>query len=412
MPQGLRSDRRRSLPLGLPLALPFALALACKAGGPAADEGGAAQQGAPAATASDADAAAAVTDAPPLRRDGTLYAESELMGTRVSINVYVGDPQRAEAAATAIRDAFAEIARIESIASEWQADSDLSRLNAAAGGSPVEVPAELFEILERARTISEDSEGRFDVTFHAVGALWSFRPGSRPPSAEAVREKLPLVNWAAVELDAETGRVRLPMAGMKVGLGAIAKGYAVDRASALLIAAGFENHVVEGGGDTYAAGLKNGAPWRIGVQDPERAGALGSLTVSDRAVVTSGDYMRGFEWEGRRYSHILDPKTGFPIPEAQSLRSVTCVAADATDADAYCTALAVLGAQHAMAFVEARPKLDAILIDADGVLSISSGLQDNWTPMHPSEAQSKARREAPSEAGASRDGAEAQADGQ
>ncbi|HLU47350.1 MAG TPA: FAD:protein FMN transferase, partial [Planctomycetota bacterium] len=179
-----------------------------------------------AATTEQSASAPAAPEAPPLRHDGTLFAESELMGTRVSINVYVGETARAAAAATAIREAFAEISRIESIASEWQADSALSRLNAGAGGPAQRVPPELFEILSRASKISRDSEGRFDVTFHAVGALWSFRPGARPPSAEAVREKLPLVNWAAVELDEDRGEVRLPLRGMKIGLGAIAKGYA------------------------------------------------------------------------------------------------------------------------------------------------------------------------------------------
>lgn len=315
---------------------------------------------------------------PPLRDDGTLYAESELMGTRVSMNVWVGDPARSAQAAAAIRQAFDEIARIEQIASEWRDSSDLSRLNAAAGKDPIEVPRELIDILARAKQISEASDGHFDVTFYAVGELWSFRPGAVPPDPSAVAARLPLVNWRGIELDPPRRRARLSTPGMKVGLGAIAKGYAVDAASRVLRDAGFANHVVEGGGDTYAAGHKAGEPWHVGVQRPDRAGAMGALRLKDKAVVTSGNYMRFFEWEGRRYTHILDPKTGFPILESQSPRSVTCVAQNATDADAFCTALSVMGRSRAMEFVAQTEGLEALIVDHDGSVHLSAGLTSMW----------------------------------
>jgi FAD:protein FMN transferase len=313
-----------------------------------------------------------------VRPDGTIFAESELMGTRVSINVWVGEGGNALGASEAITDAMTEIARIESIASEWQATSDLSRLNRSSG-EPVVVPPELIEILIRARAISADSEGLFDVSFYAVGQLWSFGPGARPPSPEAIAQQLPLVDWRAIETNPSAGTTTLTKPGMKIGLGAIAKGYAVDKAAALLHARGFANHIVEAGGDTQVSGQKGDKPWRVGVQDPKQAaGRIGYITARDEAVVTSGNYARYFEWEGVRYTHILDPRTGWPIPADKTPKSVTLVAGNATDADAYCTAVSVMEPERGLAFVEARPNLEAIIIGPDDRLYVSSGLKERF----------------------------------
>lgn len=312
----------------------------------------------------------------PVRPDGTVFADSELMGTRVSINVWAGDPQTADAAAAgdAVRAAFDEMARLEQIMSEWRPSSELSRLNDAAGGDPRPLSPELLEVLVAARRIARDTDGAFDPTFHGVGQLWSFKPGSRPPSPEQVQAKLPLVDWEGLELDEAEGTGRLRDPGMKLGLGAIGKGFAADKASALLAARGFPDHVVEVGGDTYAAGTKGGKPWMVGIQRPHTRGVVGALPTRDRAVVTSGDYQRYFEHEGKRYAHILDPRTGWPIPAERSPKSVTLVADTGTDADAYCTAVAVMGVDAGMAFVEARAGLEAVIITQTDELRISSGL--------------------------------------
>jgi FAD:protein FMN transferase len=313
-----------------------------------------------------------------IRPDGTILAESELMGTRVSINVWIGEGGDALGASEAITDAMAEIARIESIASEWQSTSDLSRLNRSAG-EPVKIPPELVEILTRAHAVSADTEGLFDVSFYAVGQLWSFAADARPPSPEAIAEQLPKVDWRAIEVDAMAGTATLTRPGMKIGLGAIAKGYAVDKAAALLHARGFANHIVEAGGDTQVSGQKGEAPWKVGVQDPEQTvGRIGYIPASDEAVVTSGNYARFFVWEGVHYTHILDPRTGWPIPADKTPKSVTLVAKNATDADAYCTAVSVMDPERGLAFVEARPQLEAIIIGPDDRLYVSSGLQDRF----------------------------------
>jgi thiamine biosynthesis lipoprotein len=330
---------------------------------------------------------------PPVRKDGTVYAETQQMGTRVSINVYVGERTAADAGA-AVEAAFAEIERIEQIMSEWRPSSELSQLNDGAGGPLRPLSEELFAVLKRSKEIAEATGGAFDPTFYAVGQLWKFDPGSHPPTREAIKEKLPLVDWRSIELDPATRSGRLARPGMKVGLGAIAKGYAVDRASAVLRERGFVDHIVEGGGDTYVSGTKNGKPWMVGVQNPgaklqregglqprqKQAVVLGALPSSDRSVVTSGDYERFFEYEGRRYAHILDPRTGWPVDAARSPQSVTVVAANAMDADAYCTAVAVMGPDTGMAFVESRPELGAIIIDHAGKVTISSNLVHEFVP--------------------------------
>jgi thiamine biosynthesis lipoprotein len=313
-----------------------------------------------------------------VREDGTIFAETELMGTRVSINLWVGSQANALAARDAITDAINEMARIEDIASEWRATSDLTRVN-EANGAPVEVPPELLEILTRAAAVSADTSGLFDVSFHAVGQLWRFEPGAKPPTSERIAEHLPSVDWRSIELDPNAGTVRLAKPGMKIGLGAIAKGYAVDRASALLLARGFTNHIVEAGGDTQVSGKKGDKFWRVGVQDPHQtAGRIGHIAARDEAVVTSGNYARFFEWEGVHYTHILDPRTGWPIPADRSPKSVTLVAKNATDADAYCTAVSVMEPAEGLAFVESHAQLEAVIIGPDDTLYVSNGLRDRF----------------------------------
>ncbi len=306
------------------------------------------------------------------------------MGTHVSINLWLDPGHSAAEAGEAMQAAFDEIARLETVMSEWQPTSEVSRLNAAAGGEALVVSPELFRVLERSVEVSRISDGAFDISFHGVGQLWSFKPGARPPSPEDIAAKLPLVGWRAIELDPATRKARLAKPGMMVGLGAIAKGYAVDQASELLRARGFVNHVVEGGGDTYVSGTKGGKPWMVGIQDPDRKGVIGALPSSDISVVTSGDYERFFEFEGKRYAHILDPRTGYPVEESKSCKSVTAVAPNATDADALTTAIAVMGPVEGMRFVERQADLEAILITRAGEVLISTGLLDRfiWAPEH------------------------------
>jgi len=320
----------------------------------------------------EAGARPAATKPPPVAEDGTIYAESEQMGTRVSFKIWLGTRDPIEARA-AIEAATAEIERIEDIMSEWRPQSEISRFNRAAG-TAVKLSPELFAVLQRSREVSAVTDGSFDVTFHAVGQLWSFKEGSTPPTAAAIEEKLGLVDWQKLVLDAEAGTGQLEEPGMMIGLGAIAKGYAVDRAAALLRARGFADHIIEAGGDTFVSGRKGEKSWMVGVQNPDGPGTVAALRARDEAVVTSGDYQRFLEHEGKRYSHILDPKTGWPCERAAAPKSVTVIAPNATDADAYATAVSVMGVDKGMALVESDERLEAVIITRSGETRFSSGL--------------------------------------
>ncbi|MCA9561278.1 MAG: FAD:protein FMN transferase, partial [Myxococcales bacterium] len=267
--------------------------------------------------------------------------------------------------------AFAEVARVEAVMSEWRPSSEVSRLN-AAGGAPVTVSAELFELLQRARDLGDRSGGAFDVTWAALRGVWDFDAG-RVPAPDAVAAAQARIDYRRLTLDPAARTATLP-AGMAVGLGGIAKGYGIDRAAAVLRARGFTAFLVDGGGDLYVAGEKApGQPWTVGVQHPRRRDELMvALPVRDAAVVTSGDYERYFEAGGRRYHHIIDPRTGMP---AERSVAVTVRAADATFADALATALFVMGPEAGIALAEALPGVDAAVLAADGRVVATPGLR-------------------------------------
>lgn len=320
----------------------------------------------------------------PIRADKTVFGASELMGTRVSINVYVGEAPSGDPAGAAITAAFEEIARVEAIASEWIPQSELSKLSSAAGQGWRSVSPDLWFLLSRSAAISEATRGRFDISFHSVGQLWNFGPKSTPPRDAKIQAALAKVNYRLIELDPTQSRVRITQPGVALGMGAIAKGYGVDKAAQVLRERGFDNFIVEAGGDTFVSGRKGKAQWRVGIQNPSGPGAIGALEVQNQAVVTSGNYERFFVHDGVHYTHILDPSTGYPIRREHSPRSVSIVASNATDADAYCTAVTVMGRKAGMAFVASRPELEAIIVDADGSLHLSAGLRSLYQPLnHP-----------------------------
>ncbi len=340
------------------LALCVGLALA---GCARRDAGSARDAGAPVA---DAAARAAPDAAAPVVH----RFQAQLMGTPWALAI-VGDRATAETAAKA---AFAEVARVEGVMSEWRATSEVSRLN-AAGGAPVALSPELFDLLQRARELGDRSGGAFDVTWAALRGVWDFDAG-RLPASDAVAAARARIDYRKLSLDAATRTATLP-AGMAVGLGGIAKGYGIDRAAAVLRERGFTAFLVDGGGDLYVAGEKApGQPWTVGVQHPRRRDELMvALPVRDAAVVTSGDYERFFEVEGRRYHHIIDPRTGEP---AERSVAVTVRAADATFADALATALFVMGPEEGVALAETLPGVDAAVLGADGRVVATPGLRD------------------------------------
>lgn len=270
-----------------------------------------------------------------------------------------------------IQTAFVEVARVESVMSEWQPDSPISALNNRAGKDPVEVPNELRDLILRAQNISEWSQGAFDITWKGMGNLWDLRdPAFAPPDDETIQQAVAHVDYRKITVD--KNMVGLKETEMKIGLGGIAKGYGIDRAGRMLRDAGLRNFYIDGGGDILVAGLKYGRPWRVAVRHP-RNGSGQFLTVvemSDGAIVTSGDYENFRIHEGKRYHHILDPRTGKP---AQGCQSVTVTAPLAETADAFATAVFVLGPKEGLRLIREQPQIEAMLVGAQGQIHLTEG---------------------------------------
>jgi thiamine biosynthesis lipoprotein len=284
------------------------------------------------------------------------------MGSELRVSIWTPDEAAATRAASAV---FTEFDRLESLMSVWRQGSDIQRLNAAAGGSAVAVSPDVIAVLQDARQISEWTGGRFDVTFGALSDLWRFDhdQDNSIPDMNEVRRRLPLIDYRALEIDERAGTARLARAGMRAHLGGIGKGFAIDKGVAILRRAGFRDFMIQSGGDLYAAGLKDGKPWRVGVQDPRGPAGRTFATVdlSDSTFSTSGDYERSFMKDGRRYHHIIDPKSGLP---AQGCRSVTILAPNATLADGLSTGVFLLGPAEGMALVNRVAGVDALIVSS------------------------------------------------
>jgi thiamine biosynthesis lipoprotein len=283
-----------------------------------------------------------------------------LMGTLWTIDVvHHGRPTEAQAA---VESAFEEIDRIEKAMSEWLPDSPVAMINAAAGRYPVEVSDELAAILQRSLDYSVRSEGAFDITWRGMGVIWRFDDTFAIPTPENIERGRRNVDYRALRLEGNS--VFLTRGGMSIGLGGIAKGYAVDRAAQILRASGFPDSLVAGAGDILASGTKGGLPWIVGVQHPrrQRGVLLGTLPLSGAAISTSGDYERFRIVDGVRYHHIIDARTGWPAHESIS---VSVVAPTAEQSDALATTIFVLGPEKGLALAQAAG-VDVLVIDAGG----------------------------------------------
>ena len=297
------------------------------------------------------------------------------MGTIFTFSAALHGDDAAEAE-RAVDAAAAEITRVEREMSPYIENSPLSQVNRNAGIAPVRVPQELLRIIEEANDISRRTEGKFDISFGAVGRLWKFDKAqpSLPDKAELAKARQ-LVDYRSIVTDAAHRTVFLKKEGMSIGLGAIAKGYGVDRASEVLRSRGFTDFIVYGGGDIFISGSKGGAAWRVGVQDPrDRTRYFADFDVREAgAVVTSGDYEKFFVLDGRRYHHIIDPADGYP---ARGMVSATIVAKNTALADALATGVFILGIERGMRLIESDSAVEGILVDEALRPHVSSGLKD------------------------------------
>jgi thiamine biosynthesis lipoprotein len=299
------------------------------------------------------------------------------MGTRVELLV----PAAQQGAAEEVRAAFGEA---NAQMSTYLEASAISRVNRAAGQGPVPAPAELRAVVARGLEISRLSDGAFDVSWAALHGLWDFRAARpRVPSAVEIAARVPLVDYRQVVVDPAAGTIALRRPGMRIDLGGIAKGFALDRAAARLRQRGVRSFLISGGGQVIAGGRRGDRPWRVGIRDPRGpiADSCASLDFGDASISTSGDYERFFEQGGVRYHHILDPRTGRPA--RAGLRSATVLAAEGTTADALSTAVIVLGKDRGLALMRRIPGVEAVLIDDAGQAHVTAGLQGKLTWHHP-----------------------------
>jgi thiamine biosynthesis lipoprotein len=310
--------------------------------------------------------------------------EGQAMGTHLLFTGFTTKDVDAAKLRETFEAAKNEIVRLEGLMTTWRPDSEVSRVNAAAGKEPIAVSKETFDVIAESVKMSERSEGTFDITFQSLHGLWKFDQDldPHPPKEAELKARLPLVNYRNIKLDPAKLTVYLAKAGVKIGLGGIAKGYAVDAASNVLKKAGVEAFFVQAGGDLYTHGKKpDGTEWSAGIRDPRGPDNdfFVMLSVSDHAFSTAGDYERSYIVGGKRYHHIIDPRTGYP---ATACRSVTIWAPNAFLADAIDDAVFILGPEKGLKLVEQTEGVGAVVVDAKNNVYISKRLEGKLRFVH------------------------------
>lgn len=311
---------------------------------------------------------------PSPRPAAPVRADRLLLGTLVTVKLY-GD----EAVVRPhIEAAFAEFARVDSSMSHYREDGALRHLEQQAWLAPTRGPTELLAVLTRSQHFAALTDGAFDCTVGALTSLWNFSDAVAPPAPAQIDSALALVGYEGLEVEAPSFRINRP--GLRLDLGAAAKGYAVDQAVAAMQELGVTAGLIEAGGDIRYWGEKpDGQPWLFGVQHPripKQYIAVDDLGLA--AIATSGDYEQYFDWEGERYHHLLDPKTGHP---ARACISATVWAATALDADILSTAVFVLGSEQGLALIEGLTDVEGLIFfERDGQLMhrASTGLRDRF----------------------------------
>ncbi len=311
--------------------------------------------------------------------------QAEAMGTSLHFITYTTVALDETATRDALAKAVAEIKRLEALLSEWKPESEIGQVNQHSGDW-VKVGPEAAAVIERGLWAGKLSGGSFDITFQALSKVWKFGSAQddkpKLPSRVEVATLRKLVDYRRVELDQAGGRVRLGK-GQQLGLGGIAKGYIVDRAAKVLLEGGLRDFLAQAGGDLYGSGRKpDGSPWVSGVQDPRgpQGEFFAVLELTDHAFSTAGDYARAYVVDGKRYHHIIDPKTGYP---ATACRSVTIWAPDATTADGIDDAVFILGPEQGLKLVESLEGVGALIVDAKNRVFVSERVKDRLKVLKP-----------------------------
>lgn len=296
----------------------------------------------------------------------------KLMGSRFDITVVAQDSASAN---EYIDLAIKEISRIEKLISSWDENSQTSKINRYAGIEPVKVDVELFNLIERAMAISKLTDGAFDISYASMDRIWRFDGSmTEMPSKAEFNQSIKKVGYDNIILDSENRTVFLQAEGMKIGFGAIGKGYAADMAKKLLISNGAVAGIINASGDMNTWGKQpDGSEWKVAITNPlDKTKSYGMLPITDGAVVTSGNYEKYVSIGGKRYSHIIDPRTGYP---SSGIISVTVFAPNAELADALATSVFVMGQEVGLDRIDQLPQVECIIIDDKGNIIKSKNIE-------------------------------------
>ena len=296
----------------------------------------------------------------------------KLMGNHFEFSVVADDEVWANAR---IEEGIREVQRIEKIFTTYDPDSETNRINAHAGIRPIVVDAEVFNLIQRSKKISDLTQGAFDISYGSIDKrLWNFDKNmSALPDVETAKQMVRLINYKNVILDDKKTTIFLKEKGMRIGFGGIGKGYAADRVKAVMHQSGVQSGIVNASGDLTVWGQQpTGEKWTIGIADPDKRDLpFGSIQLSDVSVATSGSYEKFVVIDGTKYSHTIDPKTGLPV---RGIKSVTIICPSAELADALATPVTVMGISSGLNLIDQMKGVACIIIDDNNNLYSSKNI--------------------------------------
>jgi FAD:protein FMN transferase len=296
------------------------------------------------------------------------HQEAAIMGTAINVELWDEDAEQGRALTQSVMN---EMQRIDDLMSTYKPESELSFINANAAEGPVTVSTELLSLITRALEYSVITTGAFDITYASAGQYYDYRTGKKP-SEQQLEQALPAINYRHVKIDPQASTIEFLRQGVRIDLGGIAKGYAVDRCMEILRNAGVENAIISAGGDSRVIGKRWDRPWNVGIRNPRDKNSIVSMIpLENSAISTSGDYERYFEEDGVRYHHILNPGTGTSPHEVYSSSIIGTMA---TDTDALSTSVFVLGVKQGLQLINSLPDTEAVIIDNHGHMHYSAGL--------------------------------------
>lgn len=307
----------------------------------------------------------------------TVHKTMKLMGCRFDITVVA---ETREMGYINIEEAAAEIRRVERMISSWDPESETSLINEHAGIRPVRVSEELFQLIERAKQISEITDGAFDISYASMDPVWRFDGTMQQmPTSEEIARSVAKIGYRKIIMDKEEHTIFLKEKGMKIGFGAIGKGYAADRAKELLVSKQVVAGIINASGDLTTWGTKaTGEKWLVGIVNPLNKDKIVSwLPVLESSVATSGDYEKFITFKGKQYSHIIDPRSGYPVT---GVHSVSVFAKQAELCDALATAIFVMGTNSGLALINQLGGTEAVIFDSDNKIHKSSGVMLDFQP--------------------------------